>query len=155
MSVTLGVEQLIAAPPAYLNGQRIGLLCNTASVDRHLVHTRQRLHTLFGSRLTCLFSPQHGLFAEKQDNMIESADRHDPLLKIPVSHCRARFLALKRPFDGQCATTICSFSSPVLNSPQSIGGGPIAATLEGNFSPKPSTNKHHRAACYSRSPTFL
>lgn len=83
-TVSIGLEQLAASPPGYLKDQRIGLLCNTASVDRHLVHTREVLQSLFGRRLKMLFSPQHGLFAEKQDNMIESQDRIDPLLNIPV-----------------------------------------------------------------------
>ena len=82
--VSTGLEQLVAAPPDYLRGKRIALLCNVASVDRHLVHARQRLHACFGDQLVQLFSPQHGLFAEKQDNMIESDHRKDPLLDLPV-----------------------------------------------------------------------
>ncbi|MGD9301312.1 MAG: DUF1343 domain-containing protein, partial [Desulfobacterales bacterium] len=35
-------------------------------------------------QLKALYSPQHGFFAEKQDNMIESGDMIDPLLQIPV-----------------------------------------------------------------------
>jgi uncharacterized protein YbbC (DUF1343 family) len=92
LSVSLGLEQLIQSPPAFLKNRRIGLLCNTASVDRNLVHSRLLMKELFGPGLTCLFSPQHGLFAEKQDNMIESGDRRDPLLDVPVfslySHTR-------------------------------------------------------------------
>ena len=84
LSVSSGLEQLIQSPPDFLKGRRIGLLCNTASVDRNLIHSRVRLRELFGPGLTCLFSPQHGLFAEKQDNMIESDDRRDPLLDVPV-----------------------------------------------------------------------
>jgi uncharacterized protein YbbC (DUF1343 family) len=91
-SVSLGLEQLILSPPHFLKDRRIGLLCNPASVDRSLVHSRVRLREAFGNGLTCLFSPQHGLFAEKQDNMIESDDRRDPLLNVPVfslySHTR-------------------------------------------------------------------
>lgn len=82
--VTLGLEQLVAAPPAHLRGRRIGLLCNSASVDRHLNHARHLLHDCFGEQLTTLFSPQHGLYAEKQDNMIESDHRRDPHLLTPV-----------------------------------------------------------------------
>jgi uncharacterized protein YbbC (DUF1343 family) len=37
-----------------------------------------------GGHLTCLFSPQHGFYSEKQANMIESADSRDPGLEIPV-----------------------------------------------------------------------
>ncbi len=83
-AVSIGLEQLVADPPKALKGRRLGLLCNAASVDRHYVHARQLLHRVFGAQLKVLFSPQHGLFAEKQDNMIESADRADPLLQIPV-----------------------------------------------------------------------
>ncbi len=83
-TVSLGLEQLIASPPSYVEDARLGLLCNSASVDSNLIHSRQRLAAAFGKRLTALYSPQHGLFAEKQDNMIESDHRHDPLLGIPV-----------------------------------------------------------------------
>lgn len=83
-TISLGLEQLIDSSPSYLADRRIGLLCNAAAVDRNLVHSRLPLKELLGSRLTCLFTPQHGLFAEKQDNMIESGHRQDPLLDIPV-----------------------------------------------------------------------
>lgn len=83
-TVSLGLEQFIASPTLDLAGLRIGLLCNAASVDRQLVHARMRIHDLVGSQFKALFSPQHGLFAEKQDNMVESAHRHDPVLDIPV-----------------------------------------------------------------------
>ena len=82
--ITIGLEQLAASSPASLKERRIGLLCNAASLDRHFVHASQILHDCLGSQLRILFSPQHGLFAEKQDNMIESADRLDPWLHIPV-----------------------------------------------------------------------
>jgi uncharacterized protein YbbC (DUF1343 family) len=83
-TVRLGLDRLLENPPAGLEHKRLGLLCNAASVGRDLVHTRHRIRERFGGRLTALFSPQHGLFAEKQDNMIESAHCRDPLLNIPV-----------------------------------------------------------------------
>jgi uncharacterized protein YbbC (DUF1343 family) len=49
-----------------------------------LIHARLRVHRRFPGKLTALYSPQHGFFAEKQDNMIESSDMTDPVLKIPV-----------------------------------------------------------------------
>ncbi|MCD6585698.1 MAG: DUF1343 domain-containing protein [Desulfobacteraceae bacterium] len=82
--VTTGLETLIAEPRKWLNGKRIGLLCNPASVDTHYQHAKNLLHNKFPGQLTALFSPQHGLFAEKQDNMIESDDFIDEELKIPV-----------------------------------------------------------------------
>lgn len=83
-SVSLGLEQLMMSVPSELRNARIGLLCNAASVDSNLVHSRQRLLSIFGNHLKALYSPQHGFFAEKQDNMIESDHRKDRLLGIPV-----------------------------------------------------------------------
>lgn len=83
-TITLGLEHFLASPPGHLKGLRLGLLCNAASVDRHFHHARFLLRKRLGDGLTCLFSPQHGLFGEKQDNMIESAHRHDASLRIPV-----------------------------------------------------------------------
>ena len=83
-TVRLGLDQFLAAPPAGLHDRRLGLLCNTASVGRDLIHSRQHIANRCEGRLEVLFSPQHGLFAEKQDNMIESAHRRDDLLDLPV-----------------------------------------------------------------------
>ncbi len=82
--VQTGLERLLADPPAWLSGKRLGLLGNPASVDRRFRHARDGLHHRFPGALRALFSPQHGFFAEKQDNMIESADMTDPVLGIPV-----------------------------------------------------------------------
>ncbi len=82
--ITLGLEHFLAAPPPHLKGLRFGLLCNAASVDRRFRHARHLLHDCLGQRLTSLFSPQHGLFGDKQDNMIESGHRREPGLNIPV-----------------------------------------------------------------------
>lgn len=70
--IALGIEKLIEHPPSWLKGQRLGLLCNQASVDRNFVHSRDLIGATFPGQLTCLFSPQHGFYSEKQDNMIES-----------------------------------------------------------------------------------
>ena len=83
-SVRTGIEQLLADPPAWLKGRRLGLLCNPASVDRRFRHARDLLAQRFPGALRALFSPQHGFFAEKQDNMIESTDMTDPVLGLPV-----------------------------------------------------------------------
>jgi uncharacterized protein YbbC (DUF1343 family) len=38
----------------------------------------------FPDQLKALYAPQHGFFAERQDNMVESADRRDPQTGLPV-----------------------------------------------------------------------
>jgi len=82
--VRTGIENLIKNPRQWISGERIGILCNPASVDRNLVHTRRLVDRAFAGQLKALYSPQHGFFAEKQDNMIESGDMRDPDLDIPV-----------------------------------------------------------------------
>lgn len=82
--VRLGLEQLIASPPARLKGRRLGLLCNQASTDRFFRHSRDLIRAALPGQLTCLFSPQHGFFAEKQDNMIESGHAVDRESDLPV-----------------------------------------------------------------------
>jgi uncharacterized protein YbbC (DUF1343 family) len=82
--VQKGIENLIRNPKQWISNERIGLLCNPASVDRHLTSSRQLVNQVFPEQLKALYSPQHGFFAQKQDNMIESEDIIDPVLQIPV-----------------------------------------------------------------------
>jgi len=82
--VQTGLENLLNDPPKWIFGKRAGLLCNPASVDRHLRHARGLISSRLPVELTSLYSPQHGFCAEKQDNMIESDDTFDPVLDIPV-----------------------------------------------------------------------
>jgi uncharacterized protein YbbC (DUF1343 family) len=52
-------------------------------VDHSFVPT-SRLLLRHGGNLTCLFSPQHGFYAEKQANMQESGDSKDEILHVPI-----------------------------------------------------------------------
>ncbi|NOX26041.1 MAG: DUF1343 domain-containing protein [Deltaproteobacteria bacterium] len=79
--IVLGLKNFIKSPPLWLNGSRLGLLCNQASVDENFVHSRDLIRHC-GGQLTCLFSPQHGFFAEKQDNMVESGHYLDNELPV-------------------------------------------------------------------------
>ena len=81
--VRLGSEIFAENPPSWLRTKRLGLLCNQASVNRSYEHVVDTIQCLGGS-LIYLFSPQHGFYAEKQANMIESGDRLDPSSRIPV-----------------------------------------------------------------------
>jgi len=82
--IILGIEKFISNPPLWAKDKRIGLLCHQASLDSKLIHSKILLNNNFPARLKCLFSPQHGLFAQKQDNMIESSDVIDDEIEIPV-----------------------------------------------------------------------
>ncbi len=83
-SVQTGLEVLLQSPPEWLFKRRIGLLCNPASVDSRYIHAIQRIRATFPGNPVLIFTPQHGFYAEKQDNMIESGDTEDPLFHIPV-----------------------------------------------------------------------
>jgi uncharacterized protein YbbC (DUF1343 family) len=82
--ISLGIEQLAITPPAWLKGKRIGLLCNQASTDHNFRHSRDIINSVLPGQLTCLFSPQHGFFADKQDNMVESAHMQEQTTGVPL-----------------------------------------------------------------------
>ncbi len=82
--ISLGIEELLKNKSKILVGKRIGLLCNQASTDRNFIHTRDLLAAAYPGQLSCILSPQHGFFAEKQDNMVESGHGKDMVTGIPV-----------------------------------------------------------------------
>lgn len=82
--IRVGLEQLVDSSEYNLEGETIAYLSNQASTTRDLVHGRLLLQEKYGERLTCLFSPQHGFFSEKQDNMIESDHSVDGQTGLPM-----------------------------------------------------------------------
>ncbi len=82
--VQVGLESLIQDDAYSFDGKRIAYLSNQASTTRGLVQGRIPLQKKYQQRLTCLFSPQHGFFAEQQDNMIESDHVIDSVTGLPV-----------------------------------------------------------------------
>jgi uncharacterized protein YbbC (DUF1343 family) len=94
----LGLERFLSDPTlrAPLAGRRVALLAHPASVTRDLTHALDALATLPDVKLTAAFGPQHGLRGDKQDNMVESPDFHDPRLGIPVF---SLYGTVRRPTD--------------------------------------------------------
>ena len=82
--VQTGLESFLSSPPKWIFGNRIGLLCNPASVDGCFRHASELIDHRFPGHLKALYSPQHGFFSEKQDNMIESNHTIHATLDIPV-----------------------------------------------------------------------
>ncbi len=80
--VTLGSERLIAS--GALRGQRVGVVCNPASVNGAFGHVVDRLAAVEGVTLAAIFGPQHGFRADLQDNMIESPHARDPRRQVPI-----------------------------------------------------------------------
>ena len=62
----------------------VGYLCHAPSVDQDLNHGINIVREIFGERFKKIFSPQHGLFGDLQDNMIESDHFFHPFFKRPV-----------------------------------------------------------------------
>jgi uncharacterized protein YbbC (DUF1343 family) len=68
----LGIDVFAETIESYGDLGRCALLCNQASVNSKVFYSRLVLKELLGDRLTCLFSPQHGIDSTEQDNMIET-----------------------------------------------------------------------------------
>jgi len=82
MRVRLGSEQLLAS--TRLDGKRVGVVCNPASVDHELRHIVDRIAALPNATLAAIFGPQHGFRSDVQDNMIETAHGHDEIRRVPI-----------------------------------------------------------------------
>ena len=81
-----GLDRLLTEPALrqMLRGRDLALLAHPASVTADLTHALDALAARPELRLSAAFGPQHGLRGDKQDNMMESPDFHDPVLGIPV-----------------------------------------------------------------------
>jgi uncharacterized protein YbbC (DUF1343 family) len=79
-----GIDRLLTADRRLIEGRRVGLLCNPASIDAKFQHTADRLFEDPGMTLAAIFGPQHGFRSDLQDNMIETPHTHDCRRKVPV-----------------------------------------------------------------------
>ena len=80
----LGVERLLHEKIDLIKGQRVGLVCNQASVTPDLRHVADVFEEQTAFTLTTLFGPQHGIRGDVQDNMIETAHATDVRTGMPV-----------------------------------------------------------------------
>ncbi len=103
MAILFGIDRLLADSTlrAPLRGKRLALLAHPASVTGDLVHSLDALAACKDLKLTAAFGPQHGLRGDKQDNMIESPDFDDPVLRIPVFSLYGQ---VRRPTDAMLDT---------------------------------------------------
>jgi uncharacterized protein YbbC (DUF1343 family) len=82
MRVQLGSDRLLASTA--LQGRRIGIVCNPASVDSELRHIVDRLTNTHETTLAAIFGPQHGFRSDVQENMIETGHARDEDRRVPV-----------------------------------------------------------------------
>lgn len=81
-AVVLGIDRLVAS--GRLQGLRVGVVCNHASVGQGFRHVVDRLMGAGGVTLAAIFGPQHGFRSDVQDNMIETPHGRDPARGVPV-----------------------------------------------------------------------
>ncbi|NOX55144.1 MAG: DUF1343 domain-containing protein [Planctomycetes bacterium] len=82
--IKIGLEILLEQPPVWVKTARLGLLMNQASVDWRMRYACDVVAEAFPGRLQAVFSPQHGLWCEEQDNMIETPHGVYRRLGVPV-----------------------------------------------------------------------
>ena len=80
--VRLGSDVLLASER--LQGARVGVVCNHASVNRRFEHVVDCLLRAEGVTLTAIFGPQHGFRSDVQDNMVETPHGADAARRVPV-----------------------------------------------------------------------
>lgn len=80
----LGLDVLLDDPCAILADARVGLVCNPATVDSDYRHAADRFHAHPEIRLAALFGPQHGIWGQTQDDMIEWEGFEDARTGLPV-----------------------------------------------------------------------
>lgn len=78
----LGTEQLLDS--SRLDGLRVGVLANPASIDHEWRHLVDRLAKSNRSKLAAIFGPQHGFRSDLQDNMVETPHAKDARRNIPI-----------------------------------------------------------------------
>jgi len=78
-----GLDIISSKFPKELKGKRVGLLCHTASITSKYVHAVD-VFLKSPCKLAALFGPQHGMFGQTQDNMVEWQGYIHPVLKVPV-----------------------------------------------------------------------
>ena len=78
----LGSERLLAS--SRLNGLKVGILANPASIDHGFNHVVDLLGAASSCKLAAIFGPQHGFRSDLQDNMIESPHAKDPRRNVPI-----------------------------------------------------------------------
>jgi len=80
----IGLDTFERNWPKKLKGSRVGLLVHTASVNRKLQHAVNLFVKSKKLTLNALFGPQHGIYGETQDNMVEWEGFHDRHTGLPV-----------------------------------------------------------------------
>lgn len=80
----LGLDVLFESRLNLLEGKRVGLIVNPASINSRFEHAADLFYREKRINLTSLFGPQHGIRGETQDNMIEWQTFRDRRTGLPA-----------------------------------------------------------------------
>jgi uncharacterized protein YbbC (DUF1343 family) len=80
----IGLEVLLESRLKWLEGMRVGLIVNPASVNSRFEHAADLFYQESRINLTSLFGPQHGIRGETQDDMIEWQTFQDSQTGLPA-----------------------------------------------------------------------
>jgi uncharacterized protein YbbC (DUF1343 family) len=83
-TITLGIDRLLGPDRRLVEGRRVGIVCNPASIDTRFRHTADRLVEDPGVTVSAIFGPQHGFRSDLQDNMIETPHARDARRRVPI-----------------------------------------------------------------------
>ncbi|GAQ94412.1 uncharacterized conserved protein YbbC, DUF1343 family [Thermodesulfovibrio aggregans] len=84
MKVYSGIDIFEKVLPKKFYGLRAGVLIHPASVNRKLVYTKDVFLKSKKIQIKAFFGPQHGIFGDTQDNMIEWEGFIDKTTGLPV-----------------------------------------------------------------------
>jgi uncharacterized protein YbbC (DUF1343 family) len=82
MKVSTGLDIISQSMPADLEGRCLGILCHAPSINSQYKHIIDVFSSNKRCKIAAIYGPQHGLFGQTQDNMIEWEG--EPASGIPV-----------------------------------------------------------------------
>jgi uncharacterized protein YbbC (DUF1343 family) len=89
--VLTGLEIISKKFPSDLSGKRIGILCHAPSITQTYEHITEVIAGRKDCTLSAIFGPQHGIYGQTQDNMIEWESNLHPVFKIPLFSLYGKF----------------------------------------------------------------
>jgi uncharacterized protein YbbC (DUF1343 family) len=84
VNMKTGLEVLLESRMNLLDGVRVGLIVNPASINSRFEHAADLFFSEKRINLTALFGPQHGIRGETQDDMIEWQTFRDSRTGLPA-----------------------------------------------------------------------
>lgn len=83
--VQFGLDVFLQNIPKKLIGKNVGVLCHAASITSSFTHILEALIDNSSLNVSAIFGPQHGLFGQTQDNMVEwEGGYKHPVYNTPV-----------------------------------------------------------------------